>query len=489
MSLSASFLSARSSLNLTSSFSTVSARNIEGSGDEAYSKKRAVVSSGPDGVRLIRIERASDDFIRNEFLAASSQYGASVEIASTQARLVDLLKIDSGAGSIISKLGALKDSVQFASASPSETSALAAVLESARDLVDTVHSAYSDVVNLANDTNMQIAASVASINQRIAEFGDLDRQIASSRGGTDISHLLDRREAVLMRISEEIGITMIDKPDGSAAIYSTGGAVLYDRVAREVVVRPAGIDTGSAGSSSIAIDGIDVSSSVSNMPISFGRLAGLIEVRDQIVPRIQFNIDEFARGLVATFSEGGLASNEVLARLPGLFVFRDQDLNFADSTVPGASRLIDINSNADPARGGSLLRIRDGGISNPADARYVSNPKGEPGYSVQLLGYVEAIGTPRSFMDRSGGVLQQSLEEFSVQFISDVGGRRLESQSAADSSRLTAEKFQSMLASATEVNLDEEMATLLHLENSYRASSKLLSSINSLYDSLFDAIR
>jgi flagellar hook-associated protein 1 FlgK len=44
------------------------------------------------------------------------------------------------------------------------------------------------------------------------------------------------------------------------------------------------------------------------------------------------------------------------------------------------------------------------------------------------------------------------------------------------------------LSNATGVNLDDEMSRMLDLEHSYQASSKMIATIDSLYQTLFQAV-
>lgn len=489
MSLSASFNSVRTSLTVTSSASSVNARNIEGAGEDGYARRRAVVSSGPDGVRVVRIERTADELLASRTLAASSRAGEMEALASSQARVAEILSISDSSHSLIGRLGSLSRAIQTASTFPSDAGALASVLNEAKQIVGSLHGSHARLDELSKDADAQIVSSVSALNQKLLEFHEVDTRIAAGPGDLERSDLLDRRDVILAGIAKDISISRVAKPDGSSALYSTGGVVLYDRGVREFVVRSTGsLDEGPLRAS-IFIDGVDVSSASSSMPLTSGRLAGLLQVRDEIAPNVRYQLDEFAKGLVRAFTEGAPSSDSDIPTMQGLFVLQGHDSVPLLDHVPNAARLIAVNSNVDPDLGGNLNLIRDGGISNPADPRYSNNPQGDPGYSSRLLDYISRIGSPQSLSASPGSISQFSIEEFSEQIIAATGSRRVEAQGIAESARLTAEGFQTMLANATGVNLDEEMATMLNLENSYRASTRLLASVNALYESLFDAIR
>ncbi len=89
------------------------------------------------------------------------------------------------------------------------------------------------------------------------------------------------------------------------------------------------------------------------MPLTSGRLAGLLRVRDEIVPNVRFQLDEFAKGLVRAFSEGGSASESNMPVLQGLFVLQGHESASLLDHVPNAARLITVNSNVDPELGGA----------------------------------------------------------------------------------------------------------------------------------------
>ena len=64
----------------------------------------------------------------------------------------------------------------------------------------------------------------------------------------------------------------------------------------------------------------------------------------------------------------------------------------------------------DPAQGGVLTRLRDGGIGDPTNAAYVANTTGAAGYSSHLQALAAQLDTTQSFDPTSGGAVQAPLE-------------------------------------------------------------------------------
>ena len=108
------------------------------------------------------------------------------------------------------------------------------------------------------------------------------------------------------------------------------------------------------------------------MPIASGSIAGLTQLRDTTTVSYQNQLNQIASGLITAFADtdqtGGTA-----ATTPGLFTYAGSP---AMPTLgqTGLAANISVSANADPAKGGSLSRIRDGNVGDPTNAAYNANP-------------------------------------------------------------------------------------------------------------------
>jgi flagellar hook-associated protein 1 FlgK len=84
---------------------------------------------------------------------------------------------------------------------------------------------------------------------------------------------------------------------------------------------------------------------------------------------------------------------------------------------------------------------------------------------------------------------QLNVSSVAVGVLSNIGARVAESNGFATQASVTADGFATFLSNATGVNLDDELTRLLQIENSYRATTKTISAVDSLYQSLFEAVR
>ena len=156
--------------------------------------------------------------------------------------------------------------------------------------------------------------------------------------------------------------------------------------------------------------------------------------------------------------------------------------------MTGLAASITVNANADPSRGGDVTRLRDGGIGVPSDPAYNTNASGGAAYSAHLTSLVNTLHAGRSFDPSTGGVAQGTLGDFADSSVSWLEvTRQAASTAATDQGTLATQKTAS-LAGEMGVNLDDQLSKMLDLEHSYKASAELISTVKSMFDSLFAAV-
>ena len=221
------------------------------------------------------------------------------------------------------------------------------------------------------------------------------------------------------------------------------------------------------------------------MPISSGALAGLATLRDVTAPTYQAQLDEMARGLVESFAESDQSGGGG-ADLAGLFTWSGGPAVPATGTLSsGIAATLKVNSAVVPAQGGSIARLRDGGING---AGYKYNTTGAASYSDRLTGLIDSLDAARSFSTASGLDASASLTDFATSSVGWLEDQRQTTSNTADYQSTLLAKVQTSLSNAVGINLDDEYAQQLQLEQSYQASSKLITVVNSLFKILLDAV-
>jgi flagellar hook-associated protein 1 FlgK len=484
MSLTSALHTARSSLQSTATQISVSGRNVSGADDPGYSRKIATTVTTADGAaRIPQITRAADQPLYLRMLDATSRAAGEQAVLEGLKQLADTVGDPELKQSPAAKLGAFATAMSQYANAPDDPLFGQAVVTAGTELADTLNRAAAAVIDVRRQADADMANSVSRINDLLVRYGDLNSAVVEGTAiGADVTELLDKRDALVASLSEEIGITTVRRPNNDLALYTDSGVTLFEGRARTVSFEPTHTYLADTVGNGVTIDGVPVTSASAGMPLREGRLAGLAKLRDDVAATYQLQLDEIARGVVAAFAE----TDQSGAGGPALAgVFDTGEATIPAAGTAGVAGRIRLNPAVDPALGGAVTLIRDGGI-NGADYRY--NGTGAAAYPDRLLDLAASISVEQSFDGETGLAPQSSLADFAAASVGWVEGERQRAtvNSQYQASILT--RASDNLSNATGVNLDEEYATQLQLEKSYAASAKLISIIDELFKTLLASV-
>ena len=109
------------------------------------------------------------------------------------------------------------------------------------------------------------------------------------------------------------------------------------------------------------------------------------------------------------------------------------------------------------------------------------------GFSDLLYKYLAGFEETVSFDGEAGTTTNATLLAFSTDSVGWVQEYRSNASTAAESTSAMQMRAKEAYANATGVNLDEELILLLDIEQSYKAATKLLSTIDEMLASLMQA--
>lgn len=476
MSLSLAFNTARSSLTATATQINASTRNVGSAGDPTASRKIAVTTTtATGGAYVIQISRASDTALYTRMITATSETARAEAMKGGLDQLENLVGGPTSTTSAAALLGKFTSALSDYRNSPEESSVGTALVTAAQNLTTAVNGAAESINKVRLDADESISDSVTTINDLLKQFEDQNNAvIRGTYAGADITDALDKRDAILSKLSEEMGISTVTRPGNDMVIYTDSGATLFETTARAVTFQPTTVYDGQTVGNSVYVDGVAVAGPDATMTLKSGRIAGLAELRDETTVTYQTQLDEMARALVDGFRE--VDPSGTLPDAQGLFTA----LNPND---PGISARLKVNAAVDPAQGGSPNLIRDGGING---ASYRQNTAGGDSYSTWLSTLTDRVAETRTFSAAGGIGTSATLADYSTSSVGWLSGQRQSwtTQVTSQSSLLT--YASDALSNATGINLDDEYVYQLQLEKTYQASSKLISVVNSLYDTLLE---
>lgn len=485
MSLTRSLDVARSHLSATAEYMQTVSRNVARAGDPSASRKVAqYITNSMGGVRLGVPVRSENELLFFKALSSSSNAARDKAVVDGLEDLNDsVLDPDLGVSpaALVQKL---ETALQFYSEGAQDPTRASAALRAAQDAASGLRSATQQTQKARQNADTEIGNSVNKINSLLADLESINNEVVrGTQAGRDVTDQMDTRDQLVTQLSEEFGIRTQLRENNDMTIQTDGGVTLLDGTARKLTFQPIGsLDANTTGNAIFA-DGIPISGPNAIMPITTGKLAGLLQVRDVTAPKFQAQLDEVARGLVEAFAEQDQSGGGGPA-LAGIFTYGGGPAIPATGVrVVGLAASITVN----PTVAGNPSLIRDGGI-NGAAYTYNGTPPAA-GFNERILELATAIGANRSFSGVTGLSTSTSVASLAAGSDGWLSAERQAASSDFDYTSVMYERAADSLNKVTGINVQEEYLVMLELERSYQASSKLIATVDKMFESLLAAAR
>jgi flagellar hook-associated protein 1 FlgK len=269
--------------------------NLANLSTPGYTRQRAeLVSVAPrGGVDVQEIRRLRDRFLDVALLTEQQALGRSRAQAGLLDRLQAIVTDPPGTG-----LGAALDGLFQAfhdlSVSPTDPTVRITVVDRADRVAVTLRQMAARVDQLSNDLTTEIRQRAAEANELLAQIGELHRQIIATRGGPAPNDLLDQRDRLVGALDELVGVTALDREDGTVQLSLTGTGILLvdrDRVAPLTLAF------------NVTADTLEMTAGGAALPVTprGGALAALLDARNAptgAVKQARADLDALARGLL-----------------------------------------------------------------------------------------------------------------------------------------------------------------------------------------------
>jgi len=320
MSLSVAFNNALTGLYTNQQALGVTSHNIANVNTEGYSKQNVQLSSQYfdgeiGGVRMEGIVRQVDTFLQT---SVRRQYGTVGERAAIN-EYMDRIQIRLGEPGQTNSLDEYTEDFLNAIQSLAETPERISFQENAYFTASTLAREVSDMAGdlefLRLQADQEINESVNDINNKLQALFNLNISINQSNAlGAPSASLLDDRDLLLEELSEEMNISTFFQESGEVSIFTGQGIPLLDvglyqleyNNVNDVNFFIEDVPLGELNvlpynpDGTVRLDGIErtlisggVEGDVSTV-LTGGRLKGLHETRDQVIPDILAQLDEFS---------------------------------------------------------------------------------------------------------------------------------------------------------------------------------------------------
>lgn len=485
MSLSSAINTAQSSLSNTSTQTSVVSRNISNASNPDYNRRSAILSTTWYGASVATTQRSQNSALLREGLTGIGQASSQKTLLTGLERLQSIYGGNDYESSPASLLADFRDTLSVYGTKPSESTLAESAVADAMQLAAGLRTASASVQSTRLAADQDIARDVSKLNGLLAEYETANNAIIrGTQSGADINNELDQRDKLLKQISGIVSVSTVTRTGNDMAIYTTDGLTLFEKVPRPVTFVASGGFSAALNGNAIFVDGAPLAAGQGAVTTGSGSLQAHLQIRDEYAPMMQNQLDEIARGLVAVFAETDQSATPTLPDMPGLFTWSGGSVPTAGTLTPGIAATLMVNPAVRTSMAGNPALLRDGGINGAA---YVANSTGGASFSALIDSYVQKLDQPMAFDAAANLGSTASL----VGFASDSIGWLEQNRSDATNASETKDAYQfrtlEALSNDTGVSLDEEMSLLLELEQSYKASARLLAAVDEMLRALLAA--
>lgn len=486
MSLTLAHEIARGNLLANSTQSSLVSRNIANVDNPNASRKYAHTITSDIGVRLSSIGNAVSMRLLESVISTTAKNGELSSMTSSLERLSGSINDPELGLSPAAMLTNMQQALYAAAADPSNVSLLRNVVSVATDVASTLQEAAGLVVQVRKEANADLAEATSTLTTLLKDFENANNAIVSGTlVGRDVTDQVDRRNGLLREISGLIDVNATTRSNNDMVLFTASGTTLFETVPRAVGFDATPLSPGQPGGL-LTIDGVRYSGDAATK--LGGKIGGLLQIRDDISISYGRQIDEIARGLITTFAESDQSATPTLPDIAGLFTWSGGPALPPGGTVTdGLALSIKVNPSVDPNQGGSLSRLRDGGIGDPSEPDYVYNPSGAAGYSQRLRDLAGGLSAAQAFDPATGLSASTSLLSLASDSAGWLEGRRSSASNRLADNEVLVERATNAWQGQVGINLDEEMTSLMALERSYQATARLMSTVDQMFQAILRA--
>jgi flagellar hook-associated protein 1 len=468
------FGSLNSSLQALQAFEkalSVSQNNVSNSSTPGYARQTVQLEAQPfdghgqaGGVKAGAIESTdnpyADQAVRDQ-LSQQGNYNAQNAALGSIQTLFDV----SGQTGFLGALNNLFQSFSAWSATPSSATAQQSVLTNAQALAQSFQSTAASLSQTTTNLNQQITSTVQQINTLAAAIQQDNIQIQQTN--IPDAGLQANLQANLQSLSQLADTTVTYAPDGAATVLLGGQTPLVIGSTRYSI--QAGFTDPTPGANPVAVNNAHILNSSGQDitgQISQGSLAGLLAVRNTVLPSLQGNgTQQGALNQLAQFVADNV--NQILTAAqtptgaPGIPLF-----TYNNATPVDVAQTLALNPN---------ITISTLAASNPGPP-VVSN-----GAALALAN----LGQSNTPAYQING---QSIVQFAAAAATLVGQQASNAQNGVNLHTTLLTQAQALQTQISGVSLDQEAIQVMELQKGYEAAGKMVTVIDSLTSTLINMV-
>jgi len=257
MTLTAALQSAISSLNSINTAVNVTSQNVANATNKDYNTQEAIFTDVTNGgVRIAEIIRRVNVGLRNELLGEINTAAATAARNEAYELIEQLTGTLTGQTPLTDAIEEFRSAWKAFEAAPENDAARTDVVLLGQSVAIEIQrlSDGLDVIERQIRTNLR--DTIGDVNDALAEIERLNDSIINEKASfRPTAELENLRDAEILKVAEVFDIQVLNKSDGSVAVYTTTGLDLVDSTASEFSFNEADFTLTKTGSGSTDLSG------------------------------------------------------------------------------------------------------------------------------------------------------------------------------------------------------------------------------------------
>jgi flagellar hook-associated protein 1 FlgK len=404
--------------------------------------------SAGGGVRVVGVSSTRDQLL--VWRVRQEQPLEQREAAVADGLSVVEVALGKTGASVDAGLSAFFDAFSRLGENPTSATARQEVVLQGQSLASTFQQVAGRLATAQRDADAHVRSTVDQVNELATRIGQLNQAIASTAAtGGDLT-LRDQIDNAVEDLSKLVDLNVIDRADGGSDVSVANGRSL---VVGANVYGLSMRQTGLSGMLSVYSQDADVTNEISG-----GQLAGVLQLRDTLVPGYQVQLDDLAAAVVTQVNALHTLGHDLDGTDAGNFF-----TPLGGASGAAAAMSVDAAITANPrkvAAAGAAIAGDNGtarAIANLRDARVLDNGLSTFGDAWAQLVYRVGLdtSTARQEQKNRGDILTQ---------------------------------VQALRENVSGVSLDEEAMMMMKYQRAYEANARYFQSVNSALDTLMQML-
>ncbi|QEE40483.1 MULTISPECIES: flagellar hook-associated protein FlgK [unclassified Methylobacterium] len=312
---------ATAGLAATQAAINVVSQNVANAGTAGYVKRTlSTVATGTNnsGVAVGAITRSFDAAALKQLRLETSGAAYTSTKAGIASQLDALYGAPGSGAALDGTLNTFTESLQELSANPTSAAARTTVVSNASALASQINGAAASVQNLRSGVEAQLGTDTQSASTILSSVARLNAKIQNTTDASSLADLRDQRDQVINTLSGYMDVQTVAQRDGTVSVLTQSGVTLVDRGTAATLTFDGHGSLNPTSSYSTDPAKRTVGTITATLPgggkidlgapgaIRSGSLAAGIELRDQVLPQAQRQLDDLAGGLATALTNTGV---------------------------------------------------------------------------------------------------------------------------------------------------------------------------------------